>query len=237
MSRMKSVLILFFLLIGSTGALAKKSVFIISKHNNPSRAQAYSIEGNQVVYQADINISGYNQGYGAVANAIWPEKDLMFVTYENSDMLVWSSTKTLEKVGEFDTDVLNLAGVVVDIGKELIYIVQRGCEDLYVYSFDDVNNGVVLENTYELETSSWYIEAWGLALDEQNDLLYVTDTSNRVHYYDTNDWSLQGHIDITVDSSDREAVGIAVNSTTSFIYLTMRISPLSLNRRQYYCSA
>ena len=202
MSRMKSVLILFFLLIGSTGALAKKSVFIISKHNNPSRAQAYSIEGDEVVYQADVDISTYNPGIGAVGNAVWPEKDLMFVTYENSDMLVWSSTKTLEKVGEYDSGINDdFAGIVVDQDKELIYTIKRDYEDLYVYFFDEPNNTLVLDGQYDLETSSGYITGWGLALDEQNDLLYVTDTSNRVHYYDTNDWSLQGHIDITVDSS------------------------------------
>jgi len=61
---------------------ANKSVFIISQHNDPSGCQAYSIEGDEVVYQANVDISGYNQGIGAVANAVWPDRNLMFVTYE-----------------------------------------------------------------------------------------------------------------------------------------------------------
>lgn len=89
-------------------AKAQKSVFIISKHSAPSHAQAYSIYGNEVTYQADVDISTYNtydQGAGAVGNAVWPEKELMFVTYEDSPMIVWASTKTLQKVGEFDTGI------------------------------------------------------------------------------------------------------------------------------------
>ncbi len=212
-------LLCLFIFVGFIGtAEANKSVFIISKHGSPSKAEAFSIDGDEVTFQAMVDISTYNQGYGAVGNAVWPDKDLMFVTYESSDMLVWSSTKTLEKVGEFDTDIPNPAGVVVDREKELIYIIWRNYEDLYVYSFDDVNNTVVLENTYELETSSGYIDGWGLALDEENDLLYVTDESNKVHYYDTNDWSLEGDIDISVSGTERPAVGIAVDPANGYLY-------------------
>lgn len=103
-------------------AQAKKSVFIISRHNTPSKAQVYSIESEGVTYQDEVDISTYNPGIGAVANAVWPEKDLMFVTYESSDMIVWASTKTLKKVGEYDTDISNLAGIAVDTYNELIYV-------------------------------------------------------------------------------------------------------------------
>jgi len=65
-------------------AHARKSVFIISRHSNPSKAQVYSIEGGGVVYQDEVDISGYNQGFGAVGNAVWPEKELMFVTYDTN---------------------------------------------------------------------------------------------------------------------------------------------------------
>ncbi len=98
-------------------------------------------------------------------------------------------------------------------------MVQRGYDELYIYSFDDVNNTLLLENTYELELSASYIDPWwGLALDEENSLLYLTDTSNRVHYYDISDWSLEGYIDIAVDSNDRRAIGIAVDPSSGYMY-------------------
>ncbi len=87
-----------FIIVGFIDtAHAKKSVFIISRHDTPSKAQVYSIKSGGVTYQDEVDISTYNPGIGAVANAVWPEKELMFVTYEGSDMIVWASTKTLKK--------------------------------------------------------------------------------------------------------------------------------------------
>lgn len=53
---------------------AKKSVFIISKHQLPSQAQAYKIDGNEITLQGTLDISTYNPGNGAVGNTVWPEK-------------------------------------------------------------------------------------------------------------------------------------------------------------------
>lgn len=44
---------------------AEKAVFIISKHPTPGQAQAYIIEGDQVDYQAQVDIDTYNPGFGA----------------------------------------------------------------------------------------------------------------------------------------------------------------------------
>jgi DNA-binding beta-propeller fold protein YncE len=153
-------------------AQAEKSVFIISKHSIPSQAQAYRIDGDQITYQAQVDIDTYNPGVGAVGNAVWPEKELMFVTYENSPMIVWASTKTLEKVGEFNTGVISLSGITVDEGNEKIYVVQRQSDNLYVYSFDEPNNTLVLDNHYDLDVPSGSLSAWGTALEETNGLLY-----------------------------------------------------------------
>ena len=98
---------------------AQKSVFIISKHST-SQAQAYSIDGNEVTLQATLDISTYNPGIGAVGNSVWPSKELMFVTYENSPMVVWASTKTLKKIGELNTGFSNLASIVVDATRKYL---------------------------------------------------------------------------------------------------------------------
>ena len=78
---------------------------------------------------------------------------------------------------------------------------------------------MLIEDACELELSASYdYPWWGLALDEENGLLYLTDTSNRVHYYDTSDWSLGGYIDITVGSNDRKAIGIAIDPNRGYMY-------------------
>jgi len=209
----------FCLLVLFVGLVkADKSVFIISKHSSPSRAQAYRIDGDQINYQAQVDIDTYNQGYGAVGNAVWSEKELMFVTYENSPMVVWASTKTLQKVGEFNTGISSCAGIAIDEYKGKIYIVRRNYEDLYVYSFDNVNNTLILDGQYDLETFTGYIDALGISLDQYNDLLYVSNGTNTVHYYDTNDWDLQGSIDIVVNAIGRNATGIAVDAIRGYLY-------------------
>mgnify|MGYP001059219428 CR=1 FL=1 len=212
-------LLCLFIFVGFIGtSQANKSVFIISKHGSPSKAEAFSIDGDQVTFQTMVDISTLNQGYGAVGNAVWPDKELMFVTYEASPMIVWASTKTLQKVGEFDTGIDNPAGIVVDEDKERIYAVRRGYDDLYVYSFDDVNNTLLLDNHYDLEVPSGWLYGWGLALDEENDLLYVSTDTKTVHVYDTSDWSHDHSIDILVSGTDRPAVGIAVDPTNGYLY-------------------
>ncbi len=219
MSRKINILMVLAVVLTTNTVFAKKSVYIISKHSDPSKAHAYRIDGNEVTLQDVIDINSYNPGIGAVANAVWPEKELMFVTYEYSNRIVWSSTKTMRKVGEYDTEVSNLAGIVVDTEKELIYAIWRNREDLYVYSFDETNNTLVLEDQYDLQTSTTSIDGFGLALDEENDRLYVTNGTETVHYYDTDTWArIDDDIDIVVDDNNRPAVGIAVDPVRGYMY-------------------
>ncbi len=94
----KSTIVVLCLIALATGIVqASESVFIISKHVSPSQAQAYSIDGDQITRQAQVDIGTYNEGYGAVGNTIWSDKELMFVTYEGSPMIVWASTKSSQK--------------------------------------------------------------------------------------------------------------------------------------------
>ncbi len=214
------VVLLPVILLSAIGSVvnAEKSVFIISKHSNPSEAQAYKIDNDTVTDRAVVDISSYTQGYGAVGIAVWNEKELMFVTYENSSLVVWASTKSLMKIGGFNTGVSNLAGIAVDEDNERIYIIRRDTDDLYVYSFDEVANLLVLEDHYELDTPSGALEGWGLALDESNDWLYVSTDTERVHVYDTSDWSHDHYIDISVGGNTRSAVGIAVDPSRGYLY-------------------
>jgi len=203
---------------------ANKSVFIISKHST-SQAQAYSIDGNEVTLQSTVDISTYNPGYGAVGNAVWPQKELLFVTYESSPMIVWASTKTLQKVSEFDTGMTDLSGIAIDENKEKIYVVRRYSTELYVYSWDEVYGTIVLEEPNDpnyparkYHPLTYTTNAHGIALDEGNDFLYVSTDTERVHVYNTNDWSHDHYIDIEVGGAYRSAVGIAVDPNRGYLY-------------------
>ncbi len=206
--------------VGVGTAQAGKSVFIISKHSVPSQAQAYAIEGDQVIYHAQVDIDPLNAGYGSVGNAVWSDRELMFVTYESSPMIVWASTKTLLKVGEFDTGINNLSGIVVDEGKARIYVVERMTNGLYVYSYDRGNNTLILEQYCELVLPypGEYVTAWGIALDEQSGLLYVSNAHEYVDVFSTSDWSHDHYIEIKVNDTVRHAVGIAVDPTPGYLY-------------------
>ncbi|MGD0077845.1 MAG: right-handed parallel beta-helix repeat-containing protein [Sedimentisphaerales bacterium] len=206
---------------------AKKSVFIISNKGD-SRVQAYSIESNGVDYQAGAVI---DPNYSPVGNAVWPEKNLMFVTFESSGEIIWLSTKTLEKAGYFNTPSGNLAGIAVDKVKGIIYIIERQSQYLYAYSFDEGQNTLVYKGQWYLHHSresegGYYISGMGLALDDPKNLLYVSSNGdNRVHIYNTNNFtgsggsiSPDGFIDIVVNSTPRNAKGIAVDPVKRYMF-------------------
>ena len=211
-----ATLIICFNLLLQT-AYGGKSVFVISSHDT-CLAEAFRIDANGVSFQAMVDISTYNPGIGPVGVAVWPQKELAFFTYEGSPMIVWSSTKTLEKVSEFNTDGYNLAGIVVDTTKQKIYVAERGTYILYVYSWNSVSETLVLDSMHALsQVNSMY----GLALDEPNNRLYVSDNTATVRYYNTTTWAYQGSIDIRVSGvpdGNRPAVGIAVDPARGYLY-------------------
>jgi len=199
---------------------AAKSVFIISAKNY-SAAKAYRIDGNLVTFQATANLPHY--GSGSIALAAWPQKELMFIDYDSSSVIVWVSTKTLEKVGEFNTGVpynpnMGLCGIAVDTVNRKIYVVNRGTPNLYVYSLNDSNSTLIPDAGNPHPLSPSVTNAYGIALDETNGRLYVSDDSNIIHYYSTTNWAYQGSFNIVVGSNNRPAVGVAVDPARGYLY-------------------
>ncbi|MDD5134603.1 MAG: hypothetical protein PHP01_04265, partial [Phycisphaerae bacterium] len=205
-----------FVLIGffANSVFSAKSVFVINAHS-ASRAQAYRIDGEQVILQAELGLPCGADMDGPIALAVWPEKELMFITYDFNTRITWVSTKTLAKLGEIDTDDVRFAGIVVDVGKRKIYVAKREFPDLHVYKWNDAQQTIEPDGMYELP-SAWYI--YGLALDESNGRLYVADNTTTVKCYDTNTWALVDSFDITVGGYDRKAVSIAIDPNGGYLY-------------------
>jgi hypothetical protein len=95
---------------------AAKSVYVINAHDARG-IQVYRTDANNVTLQATITLPNYGDyDYSALIDlAAWPQKDLLFVTYENST-IGWMSSKTLSDFNKLNINIpdFEFAGVVVD---------------------------------------------------------------------------------------------------------------------------
>jgi DNA-binding beta-propeller fold protein YncE len=197
---------------------------------------AYKINGSQI--EAQTTASGLpNRGEGAVGLALDPESETLFVTHEKGSVAI-------DKIDLIDAKIMqveqgpatapgaeNLAGVVFDESKQKLYAVDRGSNKLFVYQWDPMTKSLALEGgTYK---SLLYGGAMGIALDGANGYILVTNATNIVRYYDTNDpdFAYKGSIEIAVSGNSREAVGIAIDSTRRYMYT----GSFTGSSGQHYC--
>lgn len=208
-------IVIFFVLITSfTQTTQAKSVYAIINHPFDIIG-AYKIQGNQIEYQTEIQAPQH--GNRAIDLAIDSDSSCIFVTYENSSIIEIMNAKTLENEGSVTaTGASNLAGIVFDDAKQKLYTADRGTNKLFVYLWDPVNKTLTLEGgTYKTLANLGYPSpgAYGITLNQRNNCLYVADFTWTVRYYDTNDWSYQGNIDV-----HEVAVDIEVDWERGYLY-------------------
>ncbi|MDY6986526.1 MAG: DUF11 domain-containing protein [Thermodesulfobacteriota bacterium] len=150
---------------------------------------------------------------------------LVFVTFEVLTKAATASVdvfmaRTGEHVGVLSiSGPQDLAGIVFDQDTKLMYVSDRFTNDLYILTLDveydslgkvtsvsfdaGKQRKVDLEDIIENGRSPIYFRnkgAVGMALDHENDRLFVTDMTNIVRYYDINDpdddWEVAGSIDM-----------------------------------------
>ena len=109
---------LFFCFVMSTqlSYASEKYVFVINEQDN-SGVQAYKINGSQVSLQGAAYL--LNEDGGTIALAAWPQRDLLFATYDYSSIITWVSTKTLAELGQYTEPNVSpygtgFAGIQVD---------------------------------------------------------------------------------------------------------------------------
>jgi hypothetical protein len=206
-----------------TGAQASpgKSVYLVADHHaSPTPINAYGIEaGANLTYQATYNVTYH--GFGASGLAMYEDPDgdgdlsdaQIFVTYEMSSMVEIFNAVDFSTVGNVTAaNATDLAGIVVDQEKKLVYTVDRYSNQLYVY---DANTfAPVAGSPFTLSGLSGS-GAVGVALDETNDWLFVTDFDSTVQYYDTNNLP---NIVGTITVASTNAIGIAVDDGLGFVY-------------------
>ena len=104
-----AVILLINLLVSLQHSYASsKSVYVISSQNY-STVKPYSIDANHVTLQSTAGLPREGTG-GAIALAAWPQKELLFATYDytigSSAVITWVSTKNLVNAGRFDTGIV-----------------------------------------------------------------------------------------------------------------------------------
>ena len=197
--------------IAMAGTATAKSLYVIADINSdPTPIQAYDIQGTTLVFQATHNVPYF--GWGAVGLGIDTDSETLFVTYEESNTIQLLDAKTFADLGTTTAPgASNLAGIVVDQDKGLVYTVDRYTDDLYVYNWDPTTHTLTLQSSINLPNA---IGLYGIALDEVNDLLYVADgNGGAVRYYDTATWTQQGSFAPT-DAPN----GIAIDVSSQTVY-------------------
>jgi hypothetical protein len=109
----------------SANSAQAKTVYAITDHVN-STLRAYEIYGDQLKYQADVEVTDY--ATGAVDVTIDSQLELLFITYEKSAKIVWADAKTMEQKGFIDLggapyNASELAGIVEDEEKGLDLVI------------------------------------------------------------------------------------------------------------------
>lgn len=219
----------------------KKSVYVISDTDAwpHSKMKVYEIDELSILsHQTDHTLEkGWGSGFGAVGLGIDKENEFLFVTFERQNVIEVIDARTMTYVDTVTAPgACNLAGIVVDQGKQKVYTVGRDSNRLYVYSWDPVNTLLTrdsIDSPYVqldglgscdrcMDDCEFANGAYGIALDEQIGRLYVTDGSNIIRYYNSDPyintdyapWQKMGEIDL----GSNDAIGIAVDSANQYLY-------------------
>lgn len=196
------------------GTAAAKSLYVNKDINAGSPIRAYDIQSvpTYLFFQMDSS----STRYGGAGLAIDTDSEILFVTFETSGTLDIVNAKTLGLLGQVTAPgASNLAGIVVDEGKQKVYTMDRSTSKLYVYSWDATYKTL----TNDITTSPYYVtlpgvsQAHGLALDEVNGLLYVGDLTKLVRIFNTTGWTPAGSFSVSQDVQ-----GIAVDVSSGFVY-------------------
>jgi len=217
-SRINSVLVLLAIVVSLTVVPANvtaKSLYVIADKGSitdtTQPVQAYNIEvDGTLTFQAEHHIP--HRSLGAVGMAIDSDNGFLFITYDRSEEIQLLDAETMTDAGIITVpEASNLAGIVYDHEKRLLYCVDRGENVLYAYDWDPETT--TLTHVPDSPFILWGASAYGIALDEIDDLLYVANGTQTVTVYNTSDWRRVDRIGLT-----RTAISIALDVARGLLY-------------------
>ena len=220
-----------------------KSVYAITDHGYhdgvpaASKISAYDINSTQIDWQTTLELDMQEYptgvGLGPVALAIDTDSDYLFVTHESMQgptiyypcrgvQLIDSETM-LDLGWTNAPNSVDIAGIAYDRENKKLYAADRNGLRILIYSWNP-NRTLSCDDELTITDQSGQGEltgltACGLALDEEENLLYVTfinghyAATNVVYCYSTDDWTFQQRIETTVNGYDRDAVAVYKQNT------------------------
>jgi uncharacterized repeat protein (TIGR01451 family) len=214
------VCLLTALLAGSSFA---KSMYVIANHHT-GQFDAYNIAppGSvpPIAYQARYNLTHAGDP-GDVA--VWidpttnPPEGALFITSEFDYGVELVDAKTMTSLG-WVTGGYGLAGIDVDDVNNLVYTVDRASGNLYVYDWNPTAKTLTLRAGFPRALPG-LSSAFGIALDEFTDRLYVADAGSwtpatgYVRVYDVNTFTELFHYQPSIPP-----VGIAIDRYRGYVY-------------------
>jgi fimbrial isopeptide formation D2 family protein len=193
---------------------AAKSLYLCSEHHQ-SQFDAWNVNPNgTVIKQATYTLMYATDPAGI---AIDEDSETIFITSEFSGGVEIVDPVTLTYLG-VSSGPSNLAGIAVDDADDIVYTVQRSSPDLYIYRWDSASLTLVHLATITLPNC---IGAFGLALDEFTDILWVADTgSGTVRAYDVDvaTWNDIAEIPAMRFSPSHKPVDVAVDRIRNLVY-------------------
>ena len=191
-----------------------KSMYVIANHHT-GQFDAWNIEAPGVdppiTYQATYSLSHAGEPAGV---AIDNDSATLFITSEGDQGVDLVDATTMASL-PWAPGASNLGGIDIDDLDNVVYAVQRGTGNLYVYAWDPTTRTLTLKDGFPKPLPNCGA-AFGLALDEIHGFLYVADTQNGVvRIYDVATLS-----EVSNFAPSFPPVGIAIDRNRKIVYTT-----------------
>lgn len=203
-----SALVILAVLV-STNQTYAKSIYAITSHHD-FEISVYEVVGNVLEYQMDDEYPASSSG--AVGLALDPESSTLFVSYDGDNRYFSIiNAKTMELIEKKQMGY-EFGGLVFDNSRRRLYAARRDTKYICIYNWNPDSRNLLFIEILQLDELAGPLgQIFGISLDETDGMLYVSEGTNKIYMYDTNDdWSYEGYFEIKVDGNEREAVGIDV---------------------------
>ena len=185
-----------------------RSLYVITDHTPNGTFTAYDINDEQIVNQTSINIY---HGTGPTGLALDGVSRTLFSSFDGPAIIEIINARMMKQITNI-TAPAEIAGMAYDESQDRLYALERQDKDVYVYRWEPISATLTLDGpSKSLQNIQPYPQgAYGIALDESENRAYVSDDTNVVKIYDTNNLSFtyKGSVSIVVDSNSRKAVAI-----------------------------